>query len=69
MEIVNYLFLVFSVGQRLHRLLCFKKKFLNQFAFTFGRYFFLLFLAKLFNVDVNYSFIYLVKLYFLPKLY
>ena len=46
----------------MHQLLCFKSKFPNHFAFTLGCYLFLLFFgSSLFNVDVNYSYIYLVN--------
>ena len=54
------LYLVYLVGsvcrtKTLHQLLCFKSTFPNHFAFTLGGYLFLLFLADLFNVDLNYS--------------
>jgi hypothetical protein len=44
----------------MRQLLCFKSKFPNHFVFTLGRYLFLLFLVQ-FNVDDNYSYIYLVN--------
>ena len=45
----------------MHRLLCFEIKFPNHFAFTLGRYLFMLFyLSNLSNVDINYSYIYLL---------
>ena len=44
----------------MHQLLCFKIKFPNQFAFTLNVTYYCYFWSSLFNVDVNYSYIYIV---------
>ena len=44
-----------SVHRTMTMHLCFKSKFPDHFAFTLGRYLFLLFLYIWSNVDVNYS--------------
>jgi hypothetical protein len=53
----------------MHQLLCFKSKFPKHFAFTLGRYLFLLFWSSLVNVDVNYNNIYLVDYNYFNKLF
>ena len=52
----------------MHRLLCFKSKFPNHFAFTLG-HFNCYSCSSLFYVDVNCNYIYLVKVELLPKMY
>ena len=45
----------------MHQLLCFKSKKIYHFAFILGCYLVLLFLVQFVNVDVQYSFIYIVN--------
>ena len=43
----------------IHQLLCFKSKFRNHFVFTLGCYCSCYFWSSLFDVDVNYSYMYI----------